>query len=220
MAELRREHLTPENVERFESYLRTQGIELRSPEERAASLRRILARVGAGEDVWLFGYGSLMWNPACEVAESRPARIHGFHRRFCLWNTFGRGTPEKPGLMLALEPGGSCGGIALRIAAEKLESELAAVWAREMTTSSYAARWVRVRSAGATAFDAVTFVVNPASARYAGRLSHEETVRLLAQGAGPFGTSRGYLEGVVRELEQRGLRDRAMRALLRDIERL
>lgn len=219
MAELRREHLTPENVERIEVYLRTQGVELRSPEERAASLRQILARVSAGEDVWLFGYGSLMWNPACEVAESRPVRLHGFHRRFSLWNTFGRGTPERPGLMLALEPGGSCAGIGLRIAADKVESELGAVWAREMTTSSYVARWVRVRSANG-AMDAITFVVNPASARYAGRLSREETARLVAQGAGPFGTSRAYLEGVVQRLAQLGLRDRAMGELLREVERL
>ena len=80
------------------------------------------------EDFWVFGYGSLMWNPAFHHAEQRAARLAGWHRSFCFWNTFGRGSPENPGLTLALESGGSCLGVALRIAAADVRSELGVLW--------------------------------------------------------------------------------------------
>ena len=97
----------------------------------AADLEAALASHPPGEDVWLFGYGSLMWNPAMEFAESRPAVVRGWHRQFCLWLHGGRGTPEKPGLMLALERGGSCAGLLFRIpAAEARDGTAVAVAAR------------------------------------------------------------------------------------------
>jgi cation transport protein ChaC len=218
MAELRRESFTPENVGRFEAWLRAQGVDVLPREMREAALQRALAATAADEDVWLFGYGSLMWNPACEVAESRAARLHGFHRRFCLWNTFGRGTPERPGLMLALEPGGCCAGVALRIEATRRESELGRIWTREMMTGAYRARWVSLET-GEGAVRALTFVANRESPRYAGRLSPGDTTRCLRQGAGPLGTSREYLERVVRHLEAMGLADGEMHALLRAVRR-
>ena len=87
--------------------------------ERAASLQTTLARAPAGTlegDIWVFGYGSLVWNPAFHYAEKRRGRIYGFHRAYCIWTHLGRGTPENPGLMLALDRGGSCCGAAFRIA--------------------------------------------------------------------------------------------------------
>ena len=118
----------------------TTAHERRGP--RRLARERHSRSVAPDQDVWVFGYGSLMWNPAFHHVELRPARLHGWHRSFCLWNTFGRGSPEKPGLMLALQPGGACAGVALRIAADAVPSELGVLWNREMLTGAYLPRWV------------------------------------------------------------------------------
>jgi glutathione-specific gamma-glutamylcyclotransferase len=216
---LRRELLLPENLERASELFRAAGLEVTSPEARTASLEATLERVGPGDDVWVFGYGSLMWNPAFHHVERTPARLAGWHRRFCLWNTFGRGSPERPGLTLALESGGSCAGLALRIAASEVRSELTVLWNREMLTGSYLPRWVRLASpAGPIA--AVTFVANRAHARYAGRLPREQVAHYLAHARGPLGDAREYLERTVAELVRHGARDGSMHALLRAVRSL
>jgi glutathione-specific gamma-glutamylcyclotransferase len=211
---LSREHLLPENAQRAIELFKAAGLQVTTPEERAASLAATLERVTPDEDVWVFGYGSLMWNPAFHYAELVPARVSGWHRRFCLWNTFGRGSPEKPGLMLALERGGSCGGVGLRVAAADVRHELALLWNREMLSGSYVARWVRLATPGGDV-PAVTFVANRSHARYAGRLPAEEVARLLAVARGPLGASLEYLEQTVAELERHGARDTEMHSLLR-----
>jgi cation transport protein ChaC len=216
---LRREDLTEANVAAVAAIFRNSGYEPSTPEERAASLETTLAQVRPGTDVWVFGYGSLMWNPAFHHVESRAARLHGWHRRFCLWNTFGRGTPENPGLMLALERGGSCTGLALRVAAEAVRSELSVLWNREMITGAYRPRWVRLASESGPV-EAVTFVVNRAHPRYTGKLELREIARRMATASGPLGKSRDYLESTVAELERLGLRDRALHALLQELNRL
>lgn len=216
---LRREHLLPENLERAAELFRAAGLEIASAGERAASLETTLESVDPGRDVWVFGYGSLMWNPAFHHVELVPARAAGWHRRFCLWNTFGRGSPENPGLTLALESGGSCAGVALRIAADQVRAELTVLWNREMLTGAYLPRWVRLASpAGPIA--AVTFVANRAHPRYAGRLPVERVARCLAHARGPLGESREYLERTVAELERHGARDGSMHALLRAVRSL
>jgi cation transport protein ChaC len=216
---LRREHLLPENAGVAAELFRAAGLVILSPEARAASLDATLERVAPDEDVWVFGYGSLMWNPAFHHAEQRPARLAGWHRSFCLWNTFGRGSPENPGLTLALECGGSCLGVALRIAASDVRSELTVLWNREMLSGSYLARWVRLASpAGPIA--AVTFVANRGHDRYAGRLPVARIAELLARARGPLGESREYLEQTVAELQRHGARDGAMHALLRAVREL
>jgi len=209
---LRRELLTDENVERLAAWMRAEGMPVPSAEEREASLRATLAAAPPEGEVWVFGYGSLLWNPAFEHVETRPARLHGWHRAFCLWSTFGRGTREAPGLMLALDRGGACHGVALRLAPEAVETELRILWRREMVTGGYVPRWVRPRTA-AGPVHAVTFVVNAASPRYAGRLELEEIARRVAVARGPLGTSRDYVEELARRLDALGLRDGAVAAL-------
>jgi cation transport protein ChaC len=213
---LRRELLVPEYSERIEQALRALGADVVPTEARAASLQATLERVAEGSDVWVFGYGSLMWNPAIHHAETRAARARGWHRSFCLWNSFGRGSAENPGLTLALEPGGSCAGLALRIAASQVESELGVLWNREMITGAYAPRWLRLRT-DAGEIEAVTFIANRASRRYAGRLPLPQLAERMARAAGPLGTSREYLESTVAELERLGARDGSMHALLRAV---
>jgi cation transport protein ChaC len=158
------------------------------------------------QDLWVFGYGSLIWNPAFEFAEQRLALLHGWHRRFCLKMYLGRGTPQTPGLMLALDHGGACKGVAFRIAADKIREELGVLWLREMYGGAYHARWVNLQ-AGGERFRAVTFVINKAHPRYLKELSVEQTAAFIATGCGALGSCREYLENTVAHLQALGLRD-------------
>jgi cation transport protein ChaC len=186
---------------------RDHGLRLLTDEERAASIRRMLAD-WRGEDLWVFGYGSLIWNPAFHYEESRRGRIHGYHRRFCLWTPLGRGTPDNPGLVLGLDPGGACTGVAFRVAAAKVEEEFEIIWRREMVAGAYCPTWVRVHSPGSEPWPAVTFVMNPAFERYAGRLPEEAICRTLATAAGELGSSAEYLINTVDHLVELGINDR------------
>src|SRR4051794_21749929 len=124
------------------------GMVVRTDEEIAASLEQTLLSHDPAADVWVFRYGSLMWNPAFTFAERRVGIIRGWHRRFCLWLEMGRGSPDNPGLMLALDRGGTCRGVAFRIPAQQVRSELLLIWRREMFGTAYRARWVQVHTAG------------------------------------------------------------------------
>ena len=165
-------------------------------------------RAGA-EPVWLFAYGSLMWNPEFDYAEVRPAFLRGYHRRFCLYSRDYRGTPERPGLVLGLDRGGSCHGIAYRLPPDRLGATFDRIWAREMTGRVYEMRRVAVRTADGI-ITAHACVVRRASPNYAGRLSVDETARLLAAAVGGRGTGREYLANTVRHLEALGIRDRLL----------
>jgi len=180
--------------------------------ERRASLRAVLDEAPGGADVWVFGYGSLIWNPAFHFVEQRTARVHGYHRRFCLWSPLGRGTSENPGLMLGLEPGGACRGVIFRIAEQAVETELDILWRREMFTNAYRPTWVSAWVHGETT-RAITFVVNRKTNRYAGRLSDEKVVRHIATASGPLGPCREYLFETVAHLAELGIRDRLLEAM-------
>jgi glutathione-specific gamma-glutamylcyclotransferase len=172
----------------------------------------IAALRDGAEPVWLFAYGSLMWNPEFEFAEMRPAFLRGYHRRFCLYSRDYRGTPEQPGLVLGLDRGGSCHGIAYRLPPDRVGQTLDRIWAREMTGRVYEMRPVTLRVAdGAVAAHAC--IVRRASSDYAGRLSVDETARLLANAVGGRGTGRDYLANTVRHLEALGIRDRLLHRL-------
>ena len=184
--------------------------------ERIESLRATLADPRAEGDVWVFGYGSLIWNPAIHFVEKRTARIHGYHRRFCLWSPIGRGTPECPGLMLGLESGGACRGVAFRVLEEAVASELDILWRREMFTGAYRPTWVSARTPRGSV-PAVTFVVNRDNARYAGRLSEDRIAHHIATAEGPMGACRDYLFETVRHLAELGIRDRHLEAMARAV---
>jgi len=182
-------------------------------EERAESRSRMLAELDPDEDVWVFGYGSLMWNPAFNYLERRPALLHGWHRSFCLWTPLGRGSPETPGLVLGLDRGGSCCGIAYRIAAEDRESELALVWQREMVADGYCPRWARVRCREGSA-RAIIWVINRDGKRYAGKLPVETVARTLASAVGKLGSNRDYLESTVAHLDELCIKEKPLHAVL------
>lgn len=201
---LTREALLAGELQRLVAQL--EGIRALSDDELHASLARTLARHPPGADLWVFAYGSLIWNPTFHFVERRVARLHGYHRRFCLWTSLGRGTPERPGLMLGLDRGGSCCGVAYRIAADAVPTETEALWRREMVTGSYTPTWVRIRDAEG-AREAITFVINHAHERYAHRLDEREVAEVVAFAEGRLGACRDYLFNTMQHLTELGLRD-------------
>jgi cation transport protein ChaC len=187
-------------------------VALRSDAEIEASLDAMLASHPAGQDVWLFGYGSLMWNPAMQYAESRPGTVRGWHRSYCLWAHMGRGSPEAPGLMLALDRGGSSAGMLFRFPAATARAELLLPWRREMFTGGYLARWVRV-DIETGPVRAATFVANRAYKRYAGRLDEATIAAHLAVAGGSLGTCIEYLEQTLAVLRAHGRTDHRLERL-------
>jgi glutathione-specific gamma-glutamylcyclotransferase len=180
--------------------------------ELHASLDRLLAQHPRARDVWVFAYGSLIWNPLFRYQERRLAVVHGYHRSFCLRSRLWRGSIEKPGLVLGLDFGGSCTGIAFRIAARNALDELRLLWRREMVLGSYAPRWVTLRSSRGKV-RAIAFIVNHDHPHYAAKLPEQTVLQILETASGRFGSCAEYLEQTVAGLERHGIRDARLIAL-------
>lgn len=191
------------------------GIHVLTEAELQASLAQTLGQNPSGE-VWLFAYGSLIWNPVIHFIDRQVGTVHGFHRRFCLWTALGRGTPDNPGLVLGLDRGGSCRGIVYRIAAEAVQSELMLVWRREMVVDSYIPRWVKVWD-GQRSLYAIAFLINRCHAFYAGNVAPELIVQHIATACGELGSSADYLNQTVEGLAQAGIHDRGLRLLQQQV---
>ena len=158
--DLKREDILQGHIEEFAMEAERLGLFQRmTPLERQQSKQEILSILPKGQDVWLFGYGSLMWNPIIHYVERRPGHIFGFHRSYCLRTSVGRGTPEQPGLTLGLERGGSCRGLLFRISGKIAEDELDFVWNREMISRAYMPRLMNAYTKDGTV-RAITFVIN------------------------------------------------------------
>ena len=191
-----------------------EKLEHLSAEELAA--RRLA--LPAGEDFWVFGYGSLMWHPGFPHLEVRPARLRGLHRSFCVYSHRYRGTPQVPGLVLGLDRGGSCHGMVFRVPAAEGEEVLDYLYEREMVTGVYHPTWRRAETAEG-AVSAITFVVDRGHRQYAGRLPHDDMVALILQGRGNRGPCEEYLENTVHHLRALGLKDRGLESLLKEVMR-
>lgn len=219
--QLTREDFTVERVRRIaEEVLKRGATPLMSEEARKASLAAIRASVQPDTDVWVFGYGSLMWNPAIHVAESRCSHVRGYHRTFCLTMSAGRGTVEKPGLMLGIDRGGSCAGIAHRIAAVEVESELSILWYREMLSGAYEPRWVNADVDGLGRRRVLAFVINRSHPRYERALPEETIAARIAGAEGFLGTNRDYLFRAVAHLAENGLNDAPLARLAERVSQL
>lgn len=158
-------------------------------------------------DIWIFGYGSLMWNPGFRHCAAEAALLRGWHRSFCVYSHRYRGTPEKPGLVLGLDRGGACRGMAFRIARDDVEEAMHYLWEREMNGGVYRFRTLAAALGSGGTAEVRAFVVDRGHKNYAGRLSIDETARLILQGIGAKGHCREYLENTVRQLESLGLVD-------------
>jgi len=165
-------------------------------------------------DFWLFAYGSLIWDPGFPYEEARPAKLMGFHRAFCLYSTRYRGTPEKPGLVLGLDKGGSCRGIAYRVANEHRETTMAYLWDREMLNRSYHCMDLSITLQDGREVVARTFVIDRDGQSYAGKLPLEDAARIIRDAHGVRGPNAAYLANTVEHLERLGLHDRRLAALL------
>jgi cation transport protein ChaC len=205
--QLARNDFTPERIAAYAQLAQQFGdAQFLSEEVREKSRAETLAQHVPGTDLWVFGYGSLMWNPAVHVDESLPGRIDGFQRQFCMRLMFGRAMPDNPGLMLCLVPGGSCWGIAHRIAPDHVESESKILWMREMLSGAYVPTWVDI-DLGARHVRGVTFVINTAHPRYLPDLDHDEKARRIAKAEGHLGSNRDYLFRTAAALESAGVKD-------------
>lgn len=194
------------------------GQRLLTDAERADSLRRTLAGRPEGP-VWIFAYGSLVWNPTIRSVERRIAHVEGWHRAFCLTSPLGRGSPDQPGLVLALEEGGACEGVGLRLAEANVAAELDLLWRREMVTSAYIPRWVDLFDGAGERFGAgLAFTIDQTSAQYVGALPDNEIVRRLATAKGSLGSAADYLFQTRDGLREHGIPDADLERLARGVE--
>lgn len=185
------------------------GLRILNEVELQDSIREILKQQTPRSDVWIFAYGSLIWNPIVRYTEHRIGTVDGWHRQFCLWTPLGRGTPENPGLILGLEAGDCCQGIAYRIAAADVPSEMLLLWKREMVVGSYVPRWVKVID-GEEEIEAIAFTINHKHSMYAGNLPNEVIINHLATAVGPLGSCADYFTRTVEALKSFGIEDEAL----------
>lgn len=177
--------------------------------------------VDDGNELWVFGYGSLMWDPGFPHLEAMPAVLSGFHRSFCIYSYQYRGTRERPGLVLGLKPGGRCHGMAFRVALEEAEATLAYLTEREMTSYVYNPMRLPVNLSVVVQDHVVhahTYVADHTHPNYAADLTLAQTASLIRQGVGSRGPNRDYLENTVQHLEDIGV-DEPNLVALRDLVR-
>ncbi|MGA2943875.1 MAG: gamma-glutamylcyclotransferase [Xanthobacteraceae bacterium] len=160
-------------------------------------------------DLWVFGYGSLMWRPGFDALERVPAKLIGMHRALCVYSFVHRGTPEKPGLVMGLDRGGMCRGVAYRVAAAKREETIVYLREREQVTSVYleTIRRIALEDETRRQVRALCYAVDRGHVQYAGRLSVDESVHYVRQGHGRSGNNRDYVIETVRALEALGYRE-------------
>ncbi len=163
----------------------------------------------ADEDLWVFAYGSLMWRPGFAYAERAPARLFGLHRSLCVYSFVHRGTPEKPGLVLGLDLGGACRGIAYRVERDLRAKTITYLRAREQITMVYREAWrdVAVEGEPERRVRALVYVVDRGHPQYAGRLGIDAQLHFVRQGHGNSGANRDYVLATVGEIEAQGFRD-------------
>lgn len=180
-------------------------------DEREANRLHILGD-RLGRDLWVFGYGSLIWDPAVEVEEYRYGSLPGWRRSFCMRLEGGRGSRQQPGLMAALDEGGHCDGVVLRIPAAVMDQETGYMWRREMFSGTYCPEFLQVATPQGPV-EALVFLMNCDNRRYEPDLSEEESARMIALAEGGLGSNFDYLDSMIRHLDELGIEDVDMRRL-------
>lgn len=170
-------------------------------------------------DFWVFAYGSLMWRPGFEYVEARSALLRGYHREFCVYSHRHRGTPQRPGLVLGLDRGGCCRGLAFRVAAADVEAVMGYLAEREMANNTYEPRMLPAETEGGR-LAVYAFVVRRDHPQYSGKLPVAVAAALITQGEGVSGLNRDYLINTVKRLESLGFIDKRLHALLTEVKRM
>jgi glutathione-specific gamma-glutamylcyclotransferase len=176
-------------------------------------LAHTLETWGGHGDLWVFGYASLIWRPEFESAEHRPATVHGWHRALQMRSRVNRGTPECPGLVFALVPGGSCRGMVYRIERHRVAAELERLWLREMPSGVYDPKWVGCRTQPGRV-SALAFTLHRRSPSHTGPVEDAQMVQILRAACGRYGSTLEYLVETAKSLRGCGIRDREIERLM------
>lgn len=176
-----------------------------------AQLEREWAQTG--DDLWVFAYASLIWRPEHPVAESRPAKVHGYHRALQMWSRVNRGTPQEPGLVFALINGGCCHGEVQRVAKADVPHYLTKLWAREMPNPVYDPKWLSA-STSQGPVRALAFTLSRRSPNYTGQLDASRYRRIFESSVGRYGSTLAYARDTHRQLTELGIHDQALGQLL------
>lgn len=169
---------------------------------------------GPAPDLWVFAYASLVWRPEFEAAEQRLARVHGYHRCLNMWSRVNRGTPERPGLVFALVPGGSCRGLVLRVPHPQVEAMMPQLWAREMPHPVYDPKWLLCQTAQGPV-QALAFTLSRRSPSYTGVLHASHYRDIFQHAVGRYGSTLDYARQTLEGLQRHGIEDTALRSLLK-----
>jgi cation transport protein ChaC len=183
---------------------------LRDPAAMLEALRKDCA---GRHDIWIFGYASLIWRPEFDAVEHRAALVRGWHRALRMRSRINRGTPQQPGLVFALLPGGACRGVVYRLRRDSTDAELERLWAREMVTGVYDPRWLPCHTAHGTV-SALAFTLSRRSDSYMGRLADEQMLHILRHARGRYGSTLAYLADTAHALRAQGVRDREIERLM------
>ena len=173
----------------------------------------LLSQWPASQDLWVFGYASLIWRPEFEVIESHLTKVQGWHRALKMWSRLNRGTPECPGLVFALLSGGSCQGMVFRTPAADVEETIEKLWFREMPNSVYTPRWLQCATPQGPV-NALAFTLPRSSPSYTGDLSPAQYRHIFQSAKGRYGTTLDYAQETMNSLQQHGIQDKALAALL------
>ena len=179
----------------------------------AQMLLRTRAQWGGRGDLWVFGYASLIWRQEFESVEHRSALVHGWHRSLRMRSRVNRGTPQQPGLVFALLPGGACRGVVFRLRREAADEELQRLWQREMPTGVYDPRWLPARTPLGPV-QALAFTLSRRSEAHMGRIADEQMLDILRHASGRYGSTLQYLVATAHALRERGVRDREVQRLM------
>ena len=179
----------------------------------APNREALLANWPPSEDLWIFGYASLIWRPEFEILEQHPTKIQGWHRALKMWSRLNRGTPECPGLVFALLSGGSCQGLVFRTPSRQVRQTIEQLWLREMPNSVYTTRWLQCPTPQGPV-NALAFTLPRSSPSYTGNLSPAQYQHIFQNATGRYGTTLDYAKETFHSLKQQGIHDKALEALL------
>lgn len=179
----------------------------------APTLEAILSDWPASEDLWVFGYASLIWRQEFEVIEKHLTRLQGWHRALKMWSRVNRGTPECPGLVFALLSGGSCQGVVFRTPAQQVKQTVSQLWFREMPNNVYTPRWLQCPTPHGPV-NALAFTLSRSSPNFTGNLSPDQYKQIFKSAKGRYGRTLDYAQETRHSLQQHGIQDQALAALL------
>jgi len=179
----------------------------------APNREALLANWPPSQDLWIFGYASLIWRPEFEILEKHPTKVQGWHRALKMWSRLNRGTPECPGLVFALLSGGSCQGLVFRTPARQVRQTIEQLWLREMPNSVYTTRWLQCPTPQGPV-NALASTLPRSSPSYTGNLSPAQYQHIFQNATGRYGTTLDYAKETFHSLKQQGIHDKALEALL------